>query len=59
MNLLQISQAAYLRHSGQAKRDPESRKMELVPDFRRDDVWTPVFTGVTVIESFVRTSDEF
>ena len=25
-------------------RDPV---FEMVPDFRRDDVWTPVFTGVT------------
>jgi len=37
------------------RRKPESRVpgenrdpvFEMVPDFRRDDVWTPVFTGVT------------
>jgi len=33
-----------VRHSGER---PESRKEELVPDFRLDDVWTPAFAGVT------------
>jgi hypothetical protein len=25
---------------------------EMVPDFRRDDVWTPAFAGVTLQETF-------
>jgi hypothetical protein len=24
----------------------------MVPDFRRDDVWTPAFAGVTLQETF-------
>jgi hypothetical protein len=24
----------------------------MVPDFRRDDVWTPAFAGVTIEETF-------
>jgi hypothetical protein len=35
----------------------ESRNPEneiLVPDFRRDDVWTPAFAGVTEFERFAR-----
>jgi hypothetical protein len=24
----------------------------MVPDFRRDDVWTPAFAGVTIQETF-------
>jgi hypothetical protein len=30
-------------------RDPV---LEMVPDFRRDDVWTPAFAGVTLQETF-------
>jgi len=30
-------------------RDPV---FEMVPDFRRDDVWTPAFAGVTIQETF-------
>ena len=30
----------------------ESRKKELVPGFRRDDVWTTAFPGVTVLLTF-------
>jgi len=26
--------------------------MSMVPGFRRDDVWTPAFAGVTVCETF-------
>jgi hypothetical protein len=36
-------------HSGQAKRDPESSNFELVPVFRRDDVWIPAFAGMTTL----------
>jgi len=42
------------------RRKPESRVpgenrdpvFELVPDFRRDDVWTPAFAGVTLQGTF-------
>jgi hypothetical protein len=27
----------------------------MVPDFRRDDVWTPAFAGVTLQETFYET----
>jgi hypothetical protein len=45
------------------RRKPESRIpggnrepiFELVPDFRRDDVWTPVFTGETNTVRFFHT----
>ena len=30
-------------------RDPV---FEMVPDFRRDDVWTPAFAGVTLQKTF-------
>jgi len=41
-------------------RAPESRLpgenrdpvFEMVPDFRRDDVWTPAFAGVTLQKTF-------
>jgi len=29
---------------------------EMVPDFRRDDVWTPAFAGVTLQETFYESS---
>jgi hypothetical protein len=34
---------------------------EMVPDFRRDDVWTPAFAGVTLQETFyeIIKFDEF
>ena len=32
-------------------RDPV---FEMVPDFRRDDVWTPVFTGVTTFCGIIK-----
>jgi hypothetical protein len=35
-------------HSGE-NRDPV---LEMVPDFRRDDVWTPAFAGVTLQKTF-------
>jgi len=49
------------------KLQPESRVpgenrgpvYEMVPDFRRNDVWTPVFTGVTDLGLFTRTSRLF
>jgi len=30
---------------------------EMVPGFRRDDVWTPVFTGVTIFYETINDSD--
>jgi hypothetical protein len=36
-------------HSVQAERDTESSNFELVPVLRRDDVWMPVFTGMTTL----------
>jgi hypothetical protein len=44
-------------------RKPESRVpgenrdpvLEMVPDFRRDDVWTPAFAGVTLQETYYQT----
>jgi hypothetical protein len=32
--------------------------MVWVPDFRRDDVWTPAFAGVTKFARFARTSGD-
>jgi hypothetical protein len=42
------SQFHSIRHSGE-NRDPV---LGMVPDFRRDDVWTPAFAGVTLEETF-------
>jgi hypothetical protein len=43
------------------RRKPESRipgenqdpVSKMVPGFRRDDVWTPVFTGVTAFQQII------
>jgi hypothetical protein len=45
---------------GQApeSRDPAENRhpvFDMVPDFRRDDVWTPAFAGVTIQEAFCLT----
>ena len=34
-------------HQARDRLQPESSVTELVPGYRLDDVWTPVFTGVT------------
>ena len=34
------------------KTGAESSHLFMVPGFRRDDVWTPVFTGVTEAVTF-------
>jgi len=57
-------------HSGQPRiesgGDPDSRVpgenrdpvYKMAPDFRRDDVWTPVFTGETNRRQFFPNSGE-